>query len=102
MTSYTSMIEIDSMREAIQKYENVVDTKDYEIMLKLLLKLNNKIERLQLAYVGCKEDFKDLNDAYKHEFMYKQQLPKITDESVRIFREKYCTPAKATDTNSVP
>jgi hypothetical protein len=102
MTSHTSMIEIDSLKKVIQKYENVVDTKDYAEMQELLLKLNKKIERLQLAYVGCKEDFKDINDAYKHEVMYKQQLPKVTDESVRIFREKFCTPAKATDTNSVP
>jgi len=96
------MIEIDSMKEAIQKYENVVDTKDYEIMQELLLKLNKKIERLQLAYVGCRDDLKDMYDAYRHEVINKEHLPNVTDESIRIFREKFCTPVKAADTNSVP
>lgn len=85
------MIEIDSMKEVIQKYENVVDTKDYEIMQELLLNLNKKIERLQLAYVGCKEDLEDMYDAYKQEHEH-DQLPEVTDESIRIFREKFCTP----------
>jgi flagellar biosynthesis chaperone FliJ len=102
MTSYTSMIEIDSMKEAIQKYENVVDTKDYEIMQELLLKLNKKIEQQQLAHASCKDDLQDMYDAYRQRVINKEHLPKITDESVRIFREKFCTPVKAADTNSVP
>ena len=82
--------DIESIKALIQKYENIVGKEDYAKMQGLLVQLDTKIVRSQLEYTDCLDNYKMISKAYKEEVT--SHLPEITAESVRNFRERFCTP----------